>query len=88
MKSNTILGVAGLASFAAAQSTQAITYQNLSSANVRRDFGLSGPPVEEVHYYYDQWPIGLALSKQGRIFVCYTRGTYVSEPKCLATVFK
>ena len=75
-----ILAVGCLSCFAAAQSIQPVKSQNLSSVNVRRDSGLTGPPVEQVHYYYDQWPIGLAVSKQGRIFVCYTRGTYVSEP--------
>lgn len=73
MKPNTWFALCGLSSFAAAQ---AVTYQNLTSANVRVDTGQTGPAVEEVHYYYDQWPIGLAISKQGRIFVCYTRGTY------------
>lgn len=78
MKLITILAFGALSCFVAAQSTQSITYQNLTGVNVRRDSGLTGPPVEEVHYYYDQWPIGLAVSKQGRIFVCYTRGIYVS----------
>lgn len=44
--------------------------------NVRIDTGTYGPPVEEFHYYYYQWPIGLAVSKQGRVFACYARGTY------------
>lgn len=88
MKLNTILAVGALSCLVAAQSIQSITYQNLTGVNVRRDSGLTGPAVEEVHYYYDQWPIGLAVSKQGRIFVCYTRGTYVSEPHALAIVFK
>lgn len=79
MKLRIILTIATLSFFATAQSIQSIASQNLSGVNVRRDSGLTGPPVEEVHYYYDQWPIGLAVSKQGRIFVCYTRGNYVSE---------
>lgn len=66
--------LSGLVGLSAAQSP--ITYQNASLANVRVDNGTYGPAVEEVHYYYDQWPIGLAVSKQGRTFVCYTRGTY------------
>ena len=73
MKFASLLAFSGISCLAAAQ---AITYQNFSSANVRADTGQTGPAVEEVHYYYDQWPIGLAVSKQGRIFVCYTRGTY------------
>ena len=63
-----------------------LTYQNSSSANVRVDTGQTGPAVEEFHYYYDQWPIGLAVSKQGRVFVCYTRGTYVGHIPCIAIV--
>lgn len=78
MKLTKSLALSGLSSLAI---TQAITYQNLSSSNVRVDTGQTGPAVEEVHYYNDQWPIGLAVSKQGRIFVCYTRGTYVSDAK-------
>ena len=73
MKLDNLLALCSLSSLAAAQT---ITYRDLSSANVRVDTGQTGPPVEEVHYYYDQWPIGLAVSKQGRIFVCHTRGTY------------
>ncbi|KAI4131628.1 MAG: hypothetical protein LQ338_001142 [Usnochroma carphineum] len=53
-----------------------LTFQDATASNVRADNGTNGPPVEEVHYYYDQWPIGLAVSKQGRIFACYTRGNY------------
>ena len=85
MKLKTILAVATLSCFATAQ---LVASQNLSGVNVRRDSGLTGPPVEEVHYYYDQWPIGLAVSKQGRIFVCYTRGKYVSEPHFLGIRFQ
>ena len=88
MKLKTILALATLSYFATAQSIQSVASQNLSGVNVRRDSGLSGPPVEEVHYYYDQWPIGLAVSKQGRIFVCYTRGKYVSEPHFPAIRFQ
>ena len=83
-----ILALGGLSYFAAAQSFQATKYQNLTVANVRRDSGITGPAVEEVHYYYDQWPIGLAVSKQGRIFVCYTRGTYVSRIHCIPVSFQ
>jgi hypothetical protein len=34
-------------------SAQAVTYQNLSSSNLRVDTGQTGPAVEEVHYYND-----------------------------------
>lgn len=52
------------------------TFSTTGTHNVRVDTGTYGPPVEEVHYYYDQWPIGVAVSKTGRIFACYTRGDY------------
>ena len=82
-----ILAISILSCFETAQSILSAASQNLSGVNVRRDSGLTGPPVEEVHYYYDQWPIGLAVSKQGRIFVCYTRGKYVSVPRSPAIRF-
>lgn len=53
-----------------------ITYQNSSGTILRVDNGTYGVEAEEFHYYYDQWPIGLAVSSSGRLFVCYTRGTY------------
>ncbi|OCT47431.1 Major royal jelly-related protein [Cladophialophora carrionii] len=43
---------------------------------LRVDNGTYGPPVEEVHYFYKYWPIGIAVSSTSRIFVCYTRGEY------------
>jgi len=60
MKLTTLVALNGFSSLAAAQ---AIKYQNLSISNVRVDPGQTGPVVEEVHYYNDQWPIGLAVSK-------------------------
>jgi sugar lactone lactonase YvrE len=53
-----------------------VTYPNIPSTILRTDNGTYGNPIEEVHYYYDQWPIGLAVSSTGRLFVCYTRGQY------------
>jgi sugar lactone lactonase YvrE len=53
-----------------------VTYQNSSSTILRVDTGSYGPEIEEYHYYYDQWPIGLAISSKGRFFVSYTRGNY------------
>jgi len=53
-----------------------ITYQNTSSTILRVDTGRYGPDLEEYHYYYNQWPIGLAISSTGRFFASYTRGTY------------
>lgn len=43
---------------------------------LRVDNGTFGPAVEEVHYYYDQWPIGIAVASDGRLFASYTRGDY------------
>ena len=43
---------------------------------LRVDNGTYGPEIEEVHYYWNYWPIGLAVASSGRIFVCYTRGDY------------
>jgi sugar lactone lactonase YvrE len=56
--------------------TAQVTYQNSSQTILRVDTGSYGPELEEYHYYYDQWPIGLAISSQGRFFVSYTRGDY------------
>jgi hypothetical protein len=44
--------------------------------HLRVDNGTYGPEIEEVHYYYDQWPIGIAVASDGSIFTTYTRGTY------------
>ncbi|ETN44670.1 uncharacterized protein HMPREF1541_10340 [Cyphellophora europaea CBS 101466] len=43
---------------------------------LRVDNGTYGPQLEEVHYFYKYWPVGIAVSSQGRIFVTYTRGEY------------
>lgn len=59
-----------LAGISAAQ----VTFQNSSSTRLRVDNGTYGPEIEEVHYYYDQWPIGIAVASDGRIFTTYTRG--------------
>jgi sugar lactone lactonase YvrE len=56
--------------------TAQVTYQNSSQTILRVDTGSYGPELEEYHYYYNQWPIGLAISSQGRFFVSYTRGNY------------
>lgn len=52
-----------------------VTYQNSSGTRLRVDNGTYGPAIEEVHYYYDQWPIGIAVASDGRIFTTYTRGS-------------
>lgn len=41
-----------------------------------QDNGTYGPPVEIVHYYYENWSIGLAVVPGKQILACYTRGTY------------
>jgi hypothetical protein len=53
-----------------------VTYPNSSQTILRTDPGAYGPELEEYHYYYDQWPIGLAISSTGRFFASYTRGNY------------
>jgi sugar lactone lactonase YvrE len=53
-----------------------VTYQNHSQTILRVDTGSYGPELEEYHYYYNQWPIGLAISSTGRFFASYTRGNY------------
>ena len=53
-----------------------VTFQNSSQTILRVDSGSYGPEIEEVHYYYEQWPIGIAVSSTGRIFASYTRGNY------------
>jgi sugar lactone lactonase YvrE len=53
-----------------------VTYQNSSQTILRVDTGRYGPELEEYHYYYDQWPIGLTISSTGRFFASYTRGNY------------
>ena len=64
-----------LSAFLAAGLAQ-VTFQNSSGTILRVDNGSYGPEIEEYHYYYDQWPIGLSVSSKGRLFVCYTRGDY------------
>ncbi|KAI1631520.1 major royal jelly protein-domain-containing protein [Biscogniauxia mediterranea] len=75
-----LLLVIGCFSLAAAQANFPVqlnsTFGTTGPRNIRIDTGTYGPPVEEYHYFYDQWPIGLAVSKTGRVFTCYTRGTY------------
>lgn len=49
---------------------------NFTAPSVRFDNGSYGPPLEATHYFYEQWPIGLAIhAESARQFVCYTRGT-------------
>lgn len=75
MKLSSIGAVAFAAGLTAAAHDRE-TFSTVGARNIRVDTGRFGPEVEEFHYYYDQWPIGLATSKAGRTFVCYTRGSY------------
>lgn len=70
------LQVLSLSLLAATASAAAPSWHNDTKSILRYDNGSYGPEVEEFHYYYDQWPIGLAVSKKGRVFVCYSRGDY------------
>ncbi|KAL1962722.1 hypothetical protein VTN77DRAFT_9266 [Rasamsonia byssochlamydoides] len=63
------------AAFAAISAGQ-VTFQGSSGTRLRVDNGTYGPPIEEVHYFYDQWPVGFAVSSEGRIFVTYYPGDY------------
>lgn len=51
-----------------------VTYQNSTGTILRVDSGSYGPPIEEVHYFYHDWPVGFAVSGSGRIFVSYYPG--------------
>lgn len=53
-----------------------VTNSSRYNTILRVDNGTYGPAVEEVHYFYKYWPIGIAISSTGRKFVSYTRGTY------------
>lgn len=73
---NKAVTFAAIAQLAAASLAQNITYADATNTTLRIDNGTAGPAVEEYHYYYDQWPIGLAISSTGRFFASYTRGSY------------
>lgn len=73
--------LAGLASVVLAQNasmpfSQDFNNTNISNSILRQANSTFGPAIEEVHYYYDQWPIGIAVASDGRIFASYTRGDY------------
>lgn len=65
-----------LATAFAVRSACQATYQDSSATRLRVDNGTYGPPIEEVHYFYDQWPVGFTVSSKGRIFVSYYPGNY------------
>ncbi|OTA22729.1 hypothetical protein BTJ68_14136 [Hortaea werneckii EXF-2000] len=82
MLTTSVLCSLALAGIGSAQSLPHIQtgglVQNTSryETRLRVDNGTYGPEIEEVHYYYDQWPIGIAVASDGRIFTTYTRGDY------------
>lgn len=80
MKLLAFVALTSLTSLTTAQNSPNTTLNDIWTTegprNVRIDTGTYGPEVEEFHYYYDQWPIGLAVSSTRRAFACYTRGTY------------
>lgn len=51
-----------------------VTFQNPKGTFLRVDTGSYGPAIEEVHYFYQDWPVGFAVSSTGRIFVSYYPG--------------
>ncbi|KAK4991457.1 hypothetical protein LTR50_001849 [Elasticomyces elasticus] len=46
----------------------------LSIAQLLKDPGVAGPPLELVHLYYDEFPTGIAVSSAGRMFSNYPGG--------------
>ncbi|KAJ5658727.1 uncharacterized protein N7484_002376 [Penicillium longicatenatum] len=48
---------------------------------IARDSGVSGPRLELIHEYYDEWPTGVAVSSTGRIFICYPLGLDANNTK-------
>ncbi|KAL1986528.1 hypothetical protein VTN96DRAFT_6287 [Rasamsonia emersonii] len=46
-----------------------------------RDPLVYGPPLEPVHYYYDGWPTGIAVSSTGRMFSNYPIGLDANDTK-------
>ncbi|KAF2115756.1 major royal jelly protein [Lophiotrema nucula] len=46
----------------------------LSAQQLVTDSGTAGPPIELFHLYYDQWPTGITVAKNGRKFSNYPPG--------------
>ncbi|KAF2738097.1 major royal jelly protein [Polyplosphaeria fusca] len=42
--------------------------------DIIEDSGVAGPPIELVHLYYDEWPTGITVSRDGRQFSNYPPG--------------
>ena len=45
--------------------------QDFQRPYLRADNGTFGPDIEIVHYFNDQWPNYIAISREGRIFTAY-----------------
>ena len=73
---SSLLLAAGVAAQSGNFIPQNASFINHTQTILRVDNGTQGPVLEEYHYYYDQWPIGLAISSKGRFFASYTRGDY------------
>jgi len=58
-------------------STGGITIQSLD--HLKQDPLLEYGEIEVVHYYYDQWPTGIAVSREGRLFSNYPGGLNVAD---------
>ena len=50
------------------------TAQELTVEDLRRDSVKYGPELELVHLYYDEFPTGIAVSREGRMFSNYPPG--------------
>ncbi|EGP88944.1 uncharacterized protein MYCGRDRAFT_108740 [Zymoseptoria tritici IPO323] len=68
---NTFTSLA-LAAAAYAQE-QTYTFENQTDPGLYRDPLTAGPSPELIHLYNDQWPTGVAVSRNGRIFSNYPR---------------
>jgi len=42
--------------------------------HIAQDPGVVGPPLEIVHLFYDQFPTGVAVSSENRMFASYPSG--------------
>ena len=58
----------------------------LQPVPLAQDPGVYGPPLEPVHYFYDEWPTGIAVSSAGRMFANYRRRLLYSRFTCLALI--
>lgn len=45
-----------------------------TSQQLAQDPGVLGPPLEIAHLFYDQMPVAIAVSREGRLFASYPSG--------------